>query len=166
MKKKSKKNIVLAIDPGVRKLGYAVVEDDCTILDAGIVLQDKKSPTREDQFLRIAHIIDFFEKMLTEVDISLCVLEKLFFTESNQTNAEFMYGVRGALIAMFLSKGIPSKEYTPIQLKKYVTWNGKADKLFVQKMIMKIYRLADMPEYNDAADALWLAYMAIKSLKK
>jgi hypothetical protein len=27
---------------------------------------------------------------------------------------------------------------------------------------MKLYRLQEYPEYNDAADALWLAYVAMK----
>lgn len=84
----------MAIDPGVRKLGYALVKDDMQILDAGILLQDKKSPTRIDQFERMQKIYEFFSQMLTEVDIDCCVIEKLFFTDMNQTNAEFVYGIR------------------------------------------------------------------------
>ncbi|MBP6910928.1 crossover junction endodeoxyribonuclease RuvC [Patescibacteria group bacterium] len=57
------------------------------------------------------------------------------------------------------------KEYSPIELKKYITGNGKADKMFVQRMIMKIYKLEELPEYNDAADALGLAYIGIKVSK-
>lgn len=34
--------------------------------------------------------------------------------------------------------------------------------MFVQKMIMKIYKLENLPQYNDAADALGLAYVGIK----
>lgn len=34
MKKTSSSKIVLAIDPGVRKLGYALVQDDMKIIDA------------------------------------------------------------------------------------------------------------------------------------
>jgi len=37
---------------------------------------------------------------------------------------------------------------------------GKAEKLLVQKTIMKLFRLQEIPEYNDAADALGLAYLA------
>lgn len=54
----------LWIDPWVRKLGYALIDDDLNIIDAGILLQDKKSPTREDQFQRANQIIDFFENLL------------------------------------------------------------------------------------------------------
>lgn len=163
MKKQSSWKIVLAIDPWVRKLGYALVQDDMKIIDAGILLQNISSPTRMDQFARMQKIYHFFSEMLTEIDISACVMEKLFFTNANQSNAEFVFGVRWILIALMLEKWIIVKEYTPIELKKYITGNGKADKLFVQKMIMKIYKLEAMPQYNDAADALWLAYIWIKT---
>lgn len=93
MKNKSGK-IVLAVDPGVRKLGYALVKDGTEILDAGILLQEVKSPTRLDQFGRMQHIFQFFQKILTQVDIDTFVSEKLFFTNANQTNAEFVYGIR------------------------------------------------------------------------
>ena len=54
----------LGIDPWVRKLGYALIDDDLKIIDAGILLQDQKSPTREDQFNRANQIFDFFSEML------------------------------------------------------------------------------------------------------
>ena len=58
---------------------------------------------------------------------------------------------------------IPFVEYTPIELKKCITGNGKADKALVQKYVMKLYKLKDLPEFNDTADALGLAYIARSS---
>jgi Holliday junction resolvasome RuvABC endonuclease subunit len=57
-------------------------------------LQEKKSPTRADQFQRILQIYDFFEKLIIEHPISCVSMEKLFFTAFNQNNAEFIYGLR------------------------------------------------------------------------
>ena len=54
----------LGIDPWVRKLWYALIDENLKIIDAGILLQDKKSPTREDQFNRANQIFDFFDKLL------------------------------------------------------------------------------------------------------
>jgi Holliday junction resolvasome RuvABC endonuclease subunit len=48
-------------------------------------------------------------------------IEKLFFTKFNQSNAEFVYGIRGALIMLFLKNKIKVKEFTPIELKKAIT---------------------------------------------
>jgi crossover junction endodeoxyribonuclease RuvC len=55
---------------------------------------------------------------------------------------------------------IPVQEYSPIELKKYITGNGKADKMLVQKTIRRFFKLVDFPEFDDAADALGLAYLA------
>ena len=150
----------LGIDPWVRKLWYALIDDDLKIIDAGILLQSQKSPTREDQFKRANQILDFFENLLKQYDIEKVAMEKLFFTEYNQSNAEFVYAIRWALMMLFLRRNISVLEFTPIELKKFITWNGKADKMLVQKTIRRFYKLQDIPEYNDAADALWFAYLA------
>ena len=71
----------LGIDPWVRKLGYALIDDNLKIIDAGILLQDKKSPTREDQFNRANQIFDFFEKLLNKYKVEKIAMEKLFFTD-------------------------------------------------------------------------------------
>jgi Holliday junction resolvasome RuvABC endonuclease subunit len=64
------------------------------IIDAGILLQDKKSPTREDQFQRANQILEFFEKLLKKYSIEKVAMEKLFFTDYNKNNAEFVYAIR------------------------------------------------------------------------
>lgn len=150
----------LGVDPWVRKLWYALIEEDLSIVDAWILLQEKKNPSREDQFQRANQILEFFEELLNKYDIKKVAMEKLFFTSYNQSNAEFVYAIRWWLMMLFLRKNIQIQEYTPIELKKFITWNWKAEKMLVQKTIRRFYNLQDMPEYNDAADALWLAYLA------
>ena len=113
-----------------------------------------------DQFKRMREIEDYFTKLLKKYSIQTMCMEKLFFTKFNQNNAEFVYGIRAILISLCLKKDIQIREYTPIELKKFITGNGKAEKQLVQKCIMKLYRLKDFPEFNDAADALALAYIA------
>jgi len=112
--------VILGIDPGVRKLGYALVESDLKIIDSGILLLEKKSPTRDDQFMRIKEIYEFFEKIFEKYTIETISIEKLFFTKFNQNNAEFVYGIRSALLLLGLKKGVNIKEFSPIELKKFV----------------------------------------------
>ena len=154
--------MLLGIDPGVRKLWYALIENDLTIIESGILLQNKKWVTREDQFMRMEKIFDFFVKLLDTYDITSVAMEKLYFTDRNQSNAEFVYGIRWALWMLFSQQDIPLYEYTPNELKKWVTGNGRASKLLVQKTIQKIYYLEEMPQYDDAADALGLAWILTK----
>ena len=48
-------------------------------------------------------------------------MEKLFFTKFNQNNAEFVYGIRGILLMMAVKYGAEIREFSPIELKKYIT---------------------------------------------
>lgn len=156
--------MILWVDPGIRKLWYAVVDFGSwtDILDWGILLLDQKNPSRDDQFERMSKIYNFFEKLIKKYKISTLSIEKLFFTKFNQSNAEFVYGIRWIIIMLCIRQNIKIKEFTPIQLKKFITWNAKADKILVQKCIMKFFNLANLPQYNDTADALALAYIASK----
>ncbi len=157
--------MILWIDPWVRKLGYAVISKDLCVVDSGILLLEKKSPTREDQFQRMVEIEKYFIKLIKKNKIQTLSMEKLFFTKFNQNNAEFVFGIRAILITLCLKHNISIKEYSPIELKKFITGNGKAEKHLVQNCIKKLYNLKDFPEFNDAADALWLAYIASKMKK-
>lgn len=155
----------LWIDPWIRKLWYALTTTDLQIIDAGIILQHQKSPSRADQFARIEQIYNFFLRILREHKITHIGMEKLFFTEQNQSNAEFVYGIRGALAMMFSHHNIPLTEYTPNEIKKAVTGNGRANKEQVQLAVQKWFDLAEPPEPHDAADALGICWMIGKKLE-
>ena len=152
----------LGIDPGIRKLGYALIYDDLTIKDAGILLYEKKSPDRTQSFSRFLDIYNFFDELTDQNSISVCGIEKLFFTKYNQANAEFVYWVRAILLLLFMKKQINYKELSPIELKKYITWNWKANKDLIKRYINWIFGLKDDIKYSDAADALWLAFIVKK----
>jgi crossover junction endodeoxyribonuclease RuvC len=89
-------------------------------------------------------------------------MEKYFITTFNLKNAEFIYGMRWVVLTLALKNNIQIEEYTPIELKKRVTGNGRADKKLVQKFVTKLFWLKDTPEFHDTADALWLAFIAGK----
>lgn len=158
--------MILGIDPGVRKLGYALITPEKKIIDAGILLLEEKNLTREKYFQRILEISNFFDTFFSSHPaIKAISIEKLFFTHSNQSNAEFVYGIRAILIEKAMKLSIKVHEFSPIELKKNITGNGKAEKILVQSMIMKIFNLTKLPEFNDTADALWLAYLWLQRSK-
>gem|GEM_PF-3349557 len=51
------------------------------------------------------------------------------------------------------------QEYTPLQVKKAITGNGRSSKIQLQNAIKMIFRLEEIPKPDDAADAIGLAYM-------
>lgn len=154
--------MILGIDPGIRKLGYALIHPDTSICDAGILVLDTENPTRDDQYSRMQEIYDFFKELFEKNTIKTVCMEKYYFTQYNQANAEFVYGVRGILMLIAKQHHCIIKEYTPIQLKKHITGTGKAGKMLVQKMVMKLFKLQELPKYHDAADALALAWLGRK----
>lgn len=158
--------MILWVDPGIRKLWYAIIDDQKNIVDAGILLQDMKSPTRDDQFMRLYNIYSFFMGLFHEYPITHVCIEKLFFSSWNQANAEFVYGVRGAVIALAYENNAEIMEMSPVSLKKAITGNWKAGKPLIQSTIMRLFWLEQEPEYHDAADALGLAYVALQKNKK
>lgn len=155
----------LWIDPWVRKLWYALIQDDLSIIDAGIILINEKDISREKNFQRMLEIDNFFKEFFEKYQIKTLWIEKLFFTKFNQSNAEFVFGVRGNIILQCLQKNIKIFEFTPKELKKNITWNWNANKILVQNFIMKIYWLKNLPQYDDSADALGLAFLANKLYK-
>ena len=88
----------------MRKLGYALIDDELKIVDSGILLQHQKSPTRQNQFERMSQIYDFFLTMLDHYPIEKIAMEKLFFTKFNQNNAEFVFGIRGILLMLAVKR--------------------------------------------------------------
>ena len=51
------------------------------------------------------------------------------------------------------------EEYTPLQVKKAITWNWKANKKQLETAIKILFWLEQIPDYDDAADAIAMAYM-------
>ena len=156
--------MILGIDPWIRKLGYALIKKDLEIVDAGVLLLEEKFPNRQSQFKRMLEIYNFFEKLIKKNKIRIISIEKLFFTRFNQANAEFVYGMRWLILMLAVKNKIEIVEYAPIQLKKFVTGNGKAEKILVQRCVMKLFGLKELPKPADVADALGLARIVSKKI--
>ena len=64
---------------------------------------------------------------------------------------------RGAALVAAASAGIDCVEYAPSRIKQSVTGYGHADKQQVQRMVMRILALDELPRPDHAADALAVA---------
>lgn len=152
----------LWIDPGIRKLWYALIDHDMTVIEAGVLLQDEKELTREKQFVRMEKIYTFFVSMLQQYTLESIAMEKLYFTDRNMNNAEFVYGIRGALAMLFSTHHIPLYEYTPNELKKRITGTGTASKELMMQVTTRLFSLENAPKRHDTSDALGLARLALQ----
>ena len=141
---------ILGIDPGLRVTGYGLIEargNRLCYLASGCVRAGAGSlPTRLGVIARdLAHLIAQMQP--TEVAV-----EKVFVNVNPNTTL-LLGQARGAAIAAAVLAGLPVTEYTAGQVKQAVVGGGRAEKLQVQAMVMRLLALPGCPQ-ADAADAL------------
>jgi crossover junction endodeoxyribonuclease RuvC len=147
---------IIGLDPGTATVGFAICEKQrgrLTALDYGVITTPK-GLAAEKRLLMIAEDLD---QILTEHQPELAIVEKLFFAK-NQTTAMAVSQARGVLLLVLARHGVSVRELSPPQVKQAVTGSGNAKKPQVQRMVAKLYGLAEIPKPDDAADALALVY--------
>ena len=149
--------IFLWIDPWTTTTGFAFIKKEKNnffILDYWILEITPKIHISE----KILEIWIDIKKLIKKYNPNIIVIEKLFWW----TNAKTAIDVAQARwVILYESKKSSAsiQEYTPLQVKKAVTWNWKANKLQLQNAIKILFNLKSIPKPDDAADAIWLAYM-------
>lgn len=83
-------------------------------------------------------------------------IERLFERGNVSTVLYTAHGV-GVLMLAAAKRDIPVYMYTPSEVKKAISGNGRADKKQMTTMITRILGLSEAPKPADAADALALA---------
>ena len=146
--------IVLGVDPGTARLGWAVVDDDPELrpIDFGLITTQPTTamPVRlRDIHLEISDLIGRFRP-------EVVVVEQLFFAR-NVTTALAVGQARGVVLLAAAQRDVGVAEYTPSEVKQAVVGYGKADKPQMQEMVRLILGLDQVPSPDDVADALALA---------
>ena len=152
-------DIVLGIDPGLRRTGFGVVRRQGSRLvyvASGVIrTAGGELPTRLGAIQRgIAEVAATYTP-------TLAVVEKVFVNVNPQSTL-LLGQARGAAIAALVGAGLPVHEYTALQLKQAVTGHGHADKRQIQAMVARLLALPAEPS-ADAADALACAICHLHS---
>ena len=72
---------------------------------------------------------------------------------------------RGVALLALSENKVPTFEYTPMQVKQAVCGYGGAGKAQIQQMVKILLELEEIPEPDDAADALAVAICHLNSRK-
>lgn len=147
--------IVLGIDPGTASTGYGVIsgagsklralEDGVIQTRAGIPLERRLA----DIHARVVELIDLHQP-------DAVAIEELYFGANART--AFAVGqARGVVLLAAGQRGIPSRSYTPQQVKGAVCGHGRAGKDQVGRMVAMLLGLAEVPTPDHATDALAVA---------
>lgn len=142
---------VLAIDPALRKTGWAVVESASGTVRAIAwgVIQNK--PTLLPSGCLVA-IRTALCDVIAQHAPTVCAIESTIFVQSYKT-AIVLGTARGACLIAAAEHGLPIYEYAPREIKQAAVGRGAAQKEQVAFMIRAQLRLRETPE-ADAADAL------------
>lgn len=149
--------IVLWIDPWTTTTWYALVEKiwwKAILLDYGII---ETRPKIELKY-KLLEIASDLESIINNYNPDMAVIEKLYFTNNIKTWIDVSHA-RWAIMLELAKRAIDIKEFTPLELKSAICGNWKANKTQLQNAIKIIFWLDSIPKPDDAADAIWLAYM-------
>lgn len=148
-------SIILGIDPGFGRLGYAILEDRSGRQEL-LIAKCIETPASMPHAARLRVIADTLEQEIETHRPDIVAIEKLFFTK-NQKTAIGVAEARGVALLLAEKSRIPIFECTPLELKIALTGYGKAQKSQVQMMVKTLLRLPAVPKPDDIADAIAVA---------
>jgi crossover junction endodeoxyribonuclease RuvC len=147
--------IVLGIDPGTASTGYGVVHSAGSRLRAiedGVISTRAGVPLE----LRLREIHARVGELLARHAPDAIAIEELYFGANART--AFAVGqARGVVLLAAGQRGVPSRSYTPQQVKDAVCGTGRAGKDQVGRMVARLLHLSEPPTPDHAADALAVA---------
>jgi crossover junction endodeoxyribonuclease RuvC len=161
--KETKPLIILGIDPGYGKCGYAILEK--TLHHTPYTIHHTPHPIRlikcdcietdknKDLPERLSEIYHFLENLIKQYQPQELAIESLFFFK-NQKTALSVAQARGAIIVCAKNYNLEVFEYTPLQVKQAIVGYGRGDKEQIQKMIKLHLRGQKTPLQDDTADAV------------
>lgn len=156
--------IVIGIDPGTALTGYGLVQENedggLKVLNYGVIQTPSKMPMPE----RLLELHRQLSEIIFLHRPQSGAVEKLFF-QRNVTTALSVGQARGVVLLALAQAGLDAAEYTPMEVKQAVAGYGGADKKQVQMMVKALLGLDEIPQPDDAADALAIAICHIHSAR-
>jgi len=153
---------VLGIDPGTITMGYGVVEsrdDEIALIDCGALVSPERSPIGE----RLSYLYKELLKIISRHQPDVVAVEQPFVAK-NVRSALAIGRAQGAALLAAANKGVPTYEYTPAQIKQRVANYGASSKEQIQEMVRLQLGLSEVPQPNDAADALAIAICHLREM--
>ncbi|MEO0834884.1 MAG: crossover junction endodeoxyribonuclease RuvC [Cyanobacteria bacterium J06642_3] len=155
---------ILGLDPGIAILGFGTIichqspqisnHSVVKLDDFGTIETAAQTPFGD----RLCTIYNDLHTLIDEINPDLVAVEKLFFYRMSHTIT--VAQARGVLMLVLGQTGLPYVEFTPPEIKKTLTGYGKADKREVQLAVARELALEQIPNPDDAADALAIALTA------
>ena len=153
---------ILGIDPGSRNLGYCLLHWDkkkFSRIEAGLIKIRAKE--LQEQIVELIEGIDILFKAHKVDEVAI---EDIFFAY-NPKSVLKLAQFRGALSLKVLQEVGYFYEYTPLQVKKAVTGNGKATKEQVAFMVKRLLGIKKEIKPLDITDAMAISLTHLQRVK-
>ena len=147
---------ILGIDPGLRLTGYGVIDYHITragLVDAGVIRLTSKLPI-PDRLVELEHELD---AIVVEHKPEVCAIEQLYSNYAHPRTAILMGHARGVIMLVARRHGLRIEQFAANRIKQSLTGFGHAGKDQMQRAIQSIFKLRELPEPPDVADALAVA---------
>ena len=143
-------------------MGYGVIEsrdDEIALVDCGVLRNPARSPIGE----RLSYLYSELSKIISRYQPDVVAVEQPFMAK-NVRSALAIGRAQAVAILAAANRGIPTYEYTPTQVKQRVANYGASSKEQVQEMVKLQLGLSQVPQPNDAADALAVAICHLREI--
>lgn len=143
--------IILGIDPGFADTGWGVIRYDGrpTMIACGSITTPKTDAFPD----RLLYLGQQLTAIINIYHPDLVGIEELFFN-TNVTTGIKVAMARGVAMYSCRQHNLTVREFTPSQIKQALTSNGQASKPAVGKMVQLLLQLPELPQPDDAVDAL------------
>ena len=134
---------VLGVDPGLARLGLAVVEGNgrkAALVWAGAV----STAAGSDESERLRQICVAVREAVSVHRPASMALERVAWNK-NQVSALTVARATGAIMVVAADAGLSVTEYGPNEVKIAVTGMGNADKAQVRRALVRVHGLRDVP---------------------
>lgn len=146
--------VVLGVDPGSVRMGWAVVcaqGNTVRRVDSGTIRLDARQSVPE----RLGKLLVACERLFGAHAIDALAIEAAFVKDNPHT-ALVLGQARGLPIALAAARGIVVAEYPPASVKRAIVGSGRAQKSQIQAMVRLALDMAELAA-EDEADALAVA---------
>ncbi|TKJ32898.1 MAG: hypothetical protein CEE38_22005 [Planctomycetes bacterium B3_Pla] len=123
---------ILAIDPGTRLMGVAILDDGQLIYHGVKIIKKGECPNDNLQYARRIIL-----KLIHDFKPHVLVVEKAFF--ANNRNASLLNVLVDEIKAIAIRKRLRLVAYSPCTMKKFICGNGGASKADVSKVVVSRY---------------------------
>ena len=156
--------LAIGIDPGTAITGYGLVREQADgsleVVDYGVI-QTSPGHAMPD---RLVQLYQQLKQIINLHSPQSGAVEKLFFARNVRT-ALSVGQARGIALLALAESGVAVAEYSPNEIKQAVAGYGGAEKMQVQMMVQALLNLQEVPQPDDAADALAVAICHLHSAR-